>query len=227
MNSETKIYTKALSKSFPLGNGKSVKVLENINMEIPKGALTILKGRSGSGKTTLLNMISALDEPSDGEVFFCEDDGKKINLKSLSLAQKDELRLYKMGFVFQSIALVPESGFFTSTACAGRKERDERIKECLERVGLLKRAGHMVNQLSGGEQQRIAIARAVIHHPDIIFADEPTGALDTGTGLAVMNLFLELVERDGVTIVMTTHDPNLMNMGKVVYEISDGKLVKR
>ena len=85
----------------------------------------------------------------------------------------------------------------------------------------------MVNQLSGGEQQRIAIARAVIHHPDIIFADEPTGALDTGTGLAVMNLFLELVERDGVTIVMTTHDPNLMNMGKVVYEISDGKLVKR
>lgn len=235
MNSETKIYTKALSKSFPLGNGKSVKVLENINMEIPKGVLTILKGRSGSGKTTLLNMISALDEPSEGDVFFCDDDGTKINLKSLSLAQKDELRLYKMGFVFQSIALVPVMTAYENLdfslrlagACAGRKERDERIKECLERVGLLKRAGHMVNQLSGGEQQRIAIARAVIHHPDIIFADEPTGALDTGTGLAVMNLFLELVERDGVTIVMTTHDPNLMNMGKVVYEISDGKLVKR
>ena len=102
----------------------------------------------------------------------------------------------------------------------------DRIEECLDRVGLLKRANHMVNQLSGGEQQRVAIARAVVHHPDVIFADEPTGALDTGTGLAVMKLFLELVEQEGVTIVMTTHDPNLMSMGNVVYEISDGKLVK-
>lgn len=220
------IFTAGLTKEFPTGNGKSVEVLKGIDIEIPKGALTVLKGRSGSGKTTLLNILSALDEPTNGAVYFQGDD-----LTQMNSSQKDELRRIKMGFVFQSIALVPvmtayENLDFALRLVGYNGNRKDRIEECLDRVGLLKRANHMVNQLSGGEQQRVAIARAVVHHPDVIFADEPTGALDTGTGLAVMKLFLELVEQEGVTIVMTTHDPNLMSMGNVVYEISDGKLVK-
>lgn len=217
--------TEHLYKCFPIGNGEKFYALSDVSIDIPKGKLTILKGRSGSGKTTLLNMLSALDEPSEGSVEFY---GKKLS--EMKLSGKEDLRRYEMGFVFQSIALIPvmsayENVDFALRLAGYKEDRNKRIRQVMERVGLLKRMDHMVNQLSGGEQQRVAIARAVAHHPGVIFADEPTGALDTASGLAVMKLFRELVEEEQVTIVMTTHDPNLMELGDLVYELSDGRIV--
>lgn len=218
------IQTKHLVKCFPAGNKEQFYALKDVNLDIQKGRLTVLKGRSGSGKTTLLNMISALDEPTGGEVLFFGE-----ALTGMSTMEKENLRRCQMGFVFQSIALIPvmtayENIDFALRLANYKEDRDKRIRKVLERVGLLKRMHHMANQLSGGEQQRVAIARAVAHHPKVIFADEPTGALDTASGLAVMNLFRELVETEGATIVMTTHDPNLMELGDVVYEIKDGEI---
>lgn len=219
---ETAIHIENVKKWYAVGNKDKYYALKGISIDIPKERLTILKGRSGSGKTTLLNSISALDEPSEGKILFM---GRELT--QMSMSEKEELRRYQMGFVFQSIALVPVMSAYENVDFALRLagyegNRDERIREVMDRVGLLKRMDHMVNQLSGGEQQRVAIARAVSHRPAVIFADEPTGALDTAAGLAVMKLFRELVEKDKVTIVMTTHDPNLMEQGDAVYEIADG-----
>lgn len=218
------IETKNIHKSFPIGNKETLEVLKGIDLKIEKGKLTILKGRSGSGKTTLINILSMLDEPTEGELII---DGE--NMLSKSTAQKEKTRRYDMGFVFQSVALVPilsayENVDFGLKLAEYKGDRDARIKEVLRIVGLSKRMSHMPAQMSGGEQQRVAIARAVGHCPKIIFADEPTGALDTDSGLAVMKLFKELIEKEGITIVMTTHDPNLMQLGDVVYEMEDGML---
>ena len=134
-----------------------------------------------------------------------------------------------MGFVFQTVALIPvmnayENVDFGLRLAQTTEKREERVRECLELVGLKKRMNHMPGEMSGGEQQRVAIARAIAHKPKVIFADEPTGALDTNTGLAVMHLFKELIEKENVTIVMTTHDTNLMELGDVVYEMEDGMI---
>lgn len=218
------IETKNLHKNFPLGNKETLHVLKGINLKIETGKLTILKGRSGSGKTTLLNILSILDAPTEGELFI---DGQDMG--KLGEAQKEKIRRYEMGFVFQAVALLPilsayENVEFGLKLAEYKDNRDERIKEVLRIVGLEKRMHHMPSQLSGGEQQRVAIARAVAHRPKIIFADEPTGALDTDSGIAVMKLFRELVEKEKITIVMTTHDPNLMQLGDTVYEMEDGEI---
>ena len=202
------IRTENIKRYFSSGDGSIVRALDGVSMEIPSGSLTILKGRSGSGKTTLLNLISALDVPTEGKVEFFGKD-----LESLKDREREDLRRYRMGFVFQSVALIPVMNAYENV-------------EILGRVGLKERIYHMPYQLSGGEQQRVAIARAVAHRPQVIFADEPTGALDTASGLAVMKLFRELVEQEHITVVMTTHDPNLMELGDVVYELKDGRLVK-
>ncbi len=219
------IETRNLHKSFPLGKD-SIEVLKGIDLKVPKGKLTILKGRSGSGKTTLLNILSVLDAPTEGTLII---DGEDVATKSET--EKEQIRRYHMGFVFQSVALVPiltayENVEFGMKLAEYEGDRDARIKEVLGIVGLSKRMSHMPIQMSGGEQQRVAIARAVGHSPKIIFADEPTGALDTDSGIAVMKLFKELVEREGITILMTTHDPNLMQLGDVVYEMEDGMIRK-
>ena len=135
-----------------------------------------------------------------------------------------------MGFVFQSIALAPimtayENVDFALRLAGYTGDRDARIRQLMERVGLSKRMDHTAGRLSGGEQQRVAIARALAHRPKVIFADEPTGALDTASGLAVMKLFREFVDDEEATIVMTTHDPNLMELGDVIYEIEDGVVI--
>ena len=200
-----------------------VRALDGVSMEIPSSSLTILKGRSGSGKTTLLNLLSALDVPTEGKVEFFGKD-----LEYLKDREREDLRRYRMGFVFQSVALIPVMNAYENVEFALRLsgDRKPRVTEILERVGLKERIYHMPYQLSGGEQQRVAIARAVAHRPQVIFADEPTGALDTASGLAVMKLFRELVEQEHITVVMTTHDPNLMELGDFVYELKDGRLVK-
>lgn len=218
------IEAKNIRKSFSTALGEDIEVLKGVNLKVEKGKLTILKGRSGSGKTTLLNLLSVLDEPTGGELVI---DGENMN--EADVTRKEKIRRYDMGFVFQSVALVPilsayENVEFGLMLAEYTDDRDERIREVLHTVGLQKRMQHMPAQLSGGEQQRVAIARAVSHKPKIIFADEPTGALDTDSGIAVMKLFRDLVEKEGITIVMTTHDPNLMQMGDAVYEMEDGEL---
>jgi putative ABC transport system ATP-binding protein len=218
------IYAQNISRSFLMGNGERFYALRDVNISIPKGRLTILKGRSGSGKTTLMNILSALDEPDSGRVGF---DGQALN--ELSDRDKERLRRYDTGFVFQSIALIPVMSAYENVDFSLRladypENRDKRIREVLKSVGLSKRMNHMPGQMSGGEQQRIAIARAVAHKPKVVFADEPTGALDTAAGLNVMRLFRDMV-KGGITVVMTTHDPNLMELGDVVYQIEDGEIV--
>lgn len=242
---ESILSTNGIYRSFPVGGGE-LTVLTDINIELPKGKLIIIKGRSGSGKTTLLNIISALDPATSGEVIFRarkekgrkggsstdegeEEQPEEIRYSELTDAKRDRLRRYHMGFVFQSVALIPimtayENVDFGLRTAGFKGDRDERIKESLASVGLAERMKHMPSQLSGGEQQRVAIARAMAHRPEIIFADEPTGALDTAAGLAVTQLFKDLAEREGITIVMTTHDPGLMELGDVVYEIEDGQI---
>lgn len=218
------IETKGITRSFPVGGGE-LQVLKGIDIIIPTGKLTILKGRSGSGKTTLLNILSALDNPTEGLLYM---EGKEIG--QAPEAERELLRRKSMGYIFQTVALIPvmnayENVEFELRLSGYEGDRMARAKECLEIVGLKERMNHMPGEMSGGEQQRVAIARAISHKPKVIFADEPTGALDTNTGLAVMHLFKDLIEQEGVTIVMTTHDTNLMELGDVVYEIEDGQIV--
>lgn len=225
---ENAIIAKNIKRYFKAGDGTTVHALDGVSMEIKKGTLAILKGRSGSGKTTLLNILSALDMPTEGSVQFLDK-----NLGQMTEKDREMLRRYEMGFVFQSIALIPTMTAYENVEFALRLAKNDvinenthdRVSELLERVGLSKRMNHMPEQLSGGEQQRVAIARAVVHRPKVVFADEPTGALDTASGFEVMRLFRELIDDEDITIVMTTHDPNLMELGDEVFELSDGIVI--
>lgn len=225
---ENAIIAQNIKRYFKAGDGTTVHALDGVSMEIKKGTLAILKGRSGSGKTTLLNILSALDMPTDGSVQFLDK-----NLEQMTEKDWEILRRYEMGFVFQSIALIPTMTAYENVEFALRLAKNDvinenthdRVSELLERVGLSKRMDHMPGQLSGGEQQRVAIARAVVHRPKVVFADEPTGALDTASGFEVMRLFRELIDDEDITIVMTTHDPNLMELGDEVFELSDGIVI--
>lgn len=215
---------KDVKRSFPTASGE-FWALKGVSAEIPRGKLTILKGRSGSGKTTLLNILGALDKPTEGDVLF---DGKSI--VSMSEHKRAQLRRREVGFVFQSVALIPmmnalENVQYALRMARSRESQLDRAMECLKMVGLGARVQHMPQELSGGEQQRVAIARAIAHRPKIIFADEPTGELDTVTGLQVVKIFKELCEREGVTIVMTTHDTGLMEIGDAVIELEDGERI--
>ncbi len=223
------IEARNITRVFPVGDG-DFYALKHVDIDIPAGKLTILKGRSGSGKTTLMNILSALDTATEGDISF---DGQAYS--GMEEAQKEQLRRKEIGFVFQAVALIPIMNAYENVDFAMRlaepeltaKEVDERIRETLALVGMEERMRHMPGQMSGGEQQRVAIARAVAHRPKVVFADEPTGALDTESGLRVMQLFRNLIEKEGVTIVMTTHDPNLMELGDVVYELEDGEIIDR
>lgn len=223
--SEAILKTVNVTRKFPVMGADDFVAVDKVSIEIPKGCLAILKGRSGSGKTTLMNMLGALDYPSGGEIFFAGED-----ITKWSETKRETLRREKIGFVFQSVSLIPMMTAFENVEFALRmagvkKGRKERVEECLKMVGLGGRMHHMPQEMSGGEQQRVAIARALAHRPGIIFADEPTAELDSATAVNVMNLFKEMVEKEQVTIVMTTHDTSLMGAGDVVYELEDGKLL--
>ena len=223
-DSRLMLRARGITRAFPVSGGK-FWALRGIDADIPAGALTILKGRSGSGKTTLLNILSALDRPTAGEVLF---DGQDV--ARMSEDERTRLRRRRIGFVFQSVALIPmmnarENVEFALRLARVRGNLSARAMECLRLVGLDKRADHMPQELSGGEQQRVAIARAIAHRPSVLFADEPTGELDTNTSLRVVKIFKDLIEAEGVTIVMTTHDTGLMEIGDRVYEIEDGEIV--
>ncbi len=222
---ETIIETKDVVQSFPIAGGKEFVALRDINVKIPAGQLTILRGRSGSGKTTLMNLLSALDYPKSGEIYF---EGQSI--QDMSEHDREQIRKTQIGFVFQSVALIPmmtayENVEFVMRLAGYKGDRKKRAEECLGLVGLASRMHHMPQELSGGEQQRVAIARAIAHKPKIIFADEPTAELDSNTGLQIMKIFRELIKNQGVTIVMTTHDTGLMEIADCIYHIEDGEIV--
>ncbi|MBQ9122181.1 MAG: ABC transporter ATP-binding protein [Lachnospiraceae bacterium] len=221
---ELAIDVKGVSRIFPVAGGE-FQALKDINVSVPKGSLAILKGRSGSGKTTLMNIIGTLDAPTTGEIWI---DGKST--KGMSNKQKEILRRTRMGFVFQAVSLIPTMNAYQnvefSLRLAGIKEgRKERVEQCLKMVGLGKRMHHMPAEMSGGEQQRVAIARAIAHRPSILFADEPTAELDSTTAAEVVKLFQEMTKKEGVTILMTTHDMGLMDAGDMVIELENGEQV--
>lgn len=218
---EYMIEAKKINRIFPVTGGE-FHALKDVSIAIPKKSLAILKGRSGSGKTTLMNILGALDHPTSGELLY-----EGVDICKYSDRQREDLRRNSIGFVFQSVSLIPMMTAFEnvefSMRLAGITEgRKARVEECLKMVGLGGRMGHMPQEMSGGEQQRVAIARAVAHRPKVLFADEPTAELDSATAVAVMKLFRELVEREDVTIIMTTHDVGLMSAGTVSYELEDG-----
>jgi putative ABC transport system ATP-binding protein len=214
-----------LKRSFKVGS-ETIYALKGINLSIEKGKLTMLCGPSGSGKTTLMNLAGALDEPDEGKVIF-----KGKDITAMSKSEKDSLRRSKIAFVFQSVALMPLMTAYENVEYSLRinktpiRERRKRVEECLDLVGLLKREKHLPGEMSGGEQQRVAIARAIAHKPDIIFADEPTAELDSTMGLHVIKIFKKLIEKEGLTVVMTTHDQDIALLADVLYRIQDGEII--
>lgn len=215
-----------LARVFGSGPG-AVKVLKGIHLDIPAGRLVVLKGRSGSGKTTLINLLGALDRPSGGTI---EIAGRDVT--AMGDAERDALRRRELGLIFQSFALFPLMSAYenvefvlrvSGAPATGRKAAAERA---LEQVGLKARMHHRPFELSGGEQQRTAIARAIAHKPSLVLADEPTAELDSRTGLQIIKLFRDLVQESGVSVVLTTHDPAIMEIVDHVYELEDGVIVQ-
>ena len=201
-----------------------VRVLKNINLTVERGEYLAIMGPSGSGKTTLMNLIGCLDIPTSGTY---ELDGK--NLKDLSDDDLADIRNRHIGFVFQSFHLLPKMTALDNVALpllyagVSMKERRQRAAEALKAVGLEERINFLPNQLSGGQCQRVAIARAMVTKPDILLADEPTGALDTKSGNQIMEIFRELSD-SGMTIIMITHEPAIANCANKTYRILDGEL---
>jgi putative ABC transport system ATP-binding protein len=216
---------KQIKKSFGMGDSR-IEVLKGIDLEIERGEFCVLLGPSGSGKTTLMNIIGCLDRPTKGEFLLEGESIVNYNENRLS-----DLRLNTLGFVFQSFNLLPKQTALDNVALplsyAGVpvKKRKEIAFQALKRVGLAERVHFRPSQLSGGQQQRVAIARALVNNPKIILADEPTGALDSRSGIQVMSLFQQLNE-EGVTIIMITHDANIANHAKKVLHIFDGEIVE-
>jgi ABC-type lipoprotein export system ATPase subunit len=213
-----------VTRVYPMGS-EEVHALRGVSLEVEQGVLIGLMGRSGSGKTTFLNIIGGLDRPTSGEVYL---DGQSLN--ALSDRELTELRRHKIGFVFQSFALLPVLSAFENVelpmhiAGVPRKERQRRAAELLELVGLAKRMHHRPYELSGGEQQRVAIARALANRPSLILADEPTGELDSVTGLQIMRLFRRIVAQEKVTVIIATHDLLIYEIADRTYQMVDGTL---
>ena len=222
---ENIVQARGLTRTFGRGTG-TVQVLKGVDLTVPAGRLIALKGRSGSGKTTLINLLGGLDIPTEGSLLF---DGS--DLTSLSVRERDKVRRTKMGLVFQSFALFPLMSAFENVEFALRisgfpsKGRKEAAQLALEQVGLKARMHHRPFELSGGEQQRTAIARAIAHKPKLLLADEPTAELDSRTGLQIIKLFRDLVAQFGISVILTTHDPAIMEIVDQVYELEDGHIV--
>ncbi len=216
---------KSIYKDYFQGEFR-VPVLKDINLAVEEGEYLAIMGPSGSGKTTMMNLIGCLDRPTSGEYYLKGEDVSQYKDKELS-----DVRLNSIGFVFQNFHLLPKMTALDNVALplsyagVSQKERKEIAAKALARVGLEDRVNFMPNQLSGGQKQRVAIARALVNNPKIILADEPTGALDSKSGEAVMELFRQLNE-EGVTIIMITHNEEIAECAKRILYIFDGEIVK-
>jgi putative ABC transport system ATP-binding protein len=218
------IKARDLHRDYQLGE-HHLTVLRGVNLDIEAGEMIALLGRSGSGKSTLLNLIGGLDRPTSGTI---EVAGHELS--ALSRGELSQYRRSTVGFIFQSFNLVPRLKAWENVCLPlvfsgfGRAERRRRAMELLERVGLLERAEHRPSQLSGGEQQRVAVARALVNNPKMLLCDEPTGNLDTATSLEIMGL-INQTYRDGNTVLMVTHDPELAERHATrILRMSDGQL---
>jgi putative ABC transport system ATP-binding protein len=213
----------ALTRRY--GDGDSaVDALRGVSLDVPAGQFTAIMGPSGSGKSTLMHLLAGLDRPSSGTVHIGDREITAMKERDLT-----RLRRRDVGFVYQSFNLLPtlsaEENVTLPLSIAGRKLDRERIAALLERVGLTERRSHRPAQLSGGQQQRVAIARALITQPTVLFADEPTGNLDSAAGQDILVLLREAVELDGQTTVMVTHDPRAAAIADRVLFLADGRLV--
>ena len=213
------IIAENLHRSYAIGK-KNVEVLHGLSLHIKKGEKVFLCGPSGAGKTTLMYTLAGLEPPQEGTVTI-----NGTNIYSLGASKRALFRNNTMGFIFQNYMLMPEltalENASLATAIAGR-EATEHVKALLTRVGLGDRLDHLPNELSGGEQQRVAIARALAHNPDLIFADEPTGNLDSRNGRQILDLLFELADESGKTLVIVTHDSEVAKLGDRVLTIRDG-----
>lgn len=207
--------------------GEDIHAVNNVSLDIWENYMTAIVGRSGSGKTTLLNLLAGLDQATEGEISIL---GRK--LKAMSEQEILQMRMNEIGFVFQSFGLMPLLSATENVSIPLRmrgmsaKQRDKQVAEALEWVGLSARAKHRPYELSGGEQQRVAIARALASQPNLILADEPTGQLDTRTGRRILELMRRLVEERGITIVIVSHDPQVMQEADAVHEMRDGQMME-
>lgn len=214
----------ALARDYPSGDSV-IHALRGVDLAVGRGELMAVKGRSGSGKTTLLNLLGGLDKPTSGRVLV---DGLEVS--SMNESRLVEFRRHTVAFIFQSFGLVPILSAAENVEVplrlvrADPAVRDDRVMELLDLVGLAERANHRPQELSGGEQQRVAIARALANRPKLLLADEPTGQLDSTTGHAIMATLRSVVRAEGVTAVVATHDPALLDLADRVMEIQDGRI---
>ena len=218
------IQLKNIHKSYPL-DGFDLEILKGINLEIAAGEFVAIMGPSGSGKSTLMNILGCLDTPTSGEYIL---DGE--NIEHLSGDQLAEIRNRKIGFVFQGFNLLSRTSAIENVelpmvyAGVTDKEREERAAKALDSVGLHERMHHQPNQLSGGQQQRVAIARAIVNEAPIIFADEPTGNLDTKMSVEIMDLFTKLNKKLHRTIILVTHEEDIALYANRIIKIVDGEI---
>lgn len=221
------IELKNIYKTYRIGDIQ-VPVLTGVSLQIGAGELVALMGSSGSGKSTLMNILGCLDRPTSGEYWL-----EQKEVGRFSADERAVLRNQSMGFVFQSFNLLPRASALEnvmmplsySAGFISDKEARSRGREILDRVGLLDRLDHEPSQLSGGQQQRVAIARALINRPPVLFADEPTGNLDSNTSGEVLRMFQQLNQEDGITIILVTHDPVVARHARRIIRISDGVIV--
>ncbi|HQY51642.1 MAG TPA: ABC transporter ATP-binding protein [Ignavibacteria bacterium] len=215
---------KNVNKDFYEGSAKH-SVLNNFELSVPEGEIIILLGKSGSGKSTLLNIISGIDVPDSGSVKIDGTDITKLSEKDRTLTRRN-----KIGFIFQFFNLIPtltvKENLQLPLELNNDDDQEMRINSILTEVGLLNRANSYPDKLSGGEQQRIAIARALIHNPDIILADEPTGNLDYETGLQIVDLLDRVVKKKGKTMIMVTHSKDVIGLADRIYSLKEGKVIE-
>jgi putative ABC transport system ATP-binding protein len=217
------IELKSIIKAYPMGK-RELRVLQGVDLTINKGEMVAIMGPSGSGKSTLLNLVGLLDRPTSGSYLL---DGKEV--AKLSGGELSKVRGQKIGFIFQSFNLIPYLSAL-SNVILGQKYagivNDKIAKEALAKVGLSDRIKHRPNELSGGEQQRVAVARALAKNPPIILADEPTGNLDSKSSKEIMGILTELHKEQNITLVMITHDPNIAHYCQRIIHIQDGMVLK-
>ena len=213
-------------KTYYLGD-IDVPVLKGISLTVSRGEMVALMGASGSGKSTLMNILGCLDRPTSGQYWL---DGEEVS--RLSADGRAMVRNHKLGFVFQNFNLLPRTSAvdnvampLTYTSNLSDRQARHRAREILGRVGLAERMDHEPSQLSGGQQQRVAIARALVNHPPLLFADEPTGNLDSHTSEEILRMFIELNEVDGLTIIIVTHDAGIAKHARRIIHIHDGVIV--
>ena len=215
-----------LRKIYRMGKEKIV-ALNNINLEIQKGEICCLFGTSGSGKSTLLNMLAGLEKPTKGNIRI-----KNIQVQNLNESQLAIFRQKYIGFVFQSYNLIPTLTALENVALplvfqgVGKKKREQKAREMLKAVGLEKRMNHKPNEMSGGQQQRVSIARAFINEPQILFADEPTGNLDTHTTIEVMEIITNIARRCNQTMIIVSHDPEIADYADKIITVQDGDILR-